>query len=117
MTDTHIRREDFTEGQIHSTSQEMPVYPHALIRNIKESDKPNPFEGDISDLNARKNYKLWETWKIFSDIRTNERFLHLLEKKDGESDDMKELKYIFVLTLDRLGRILSNTNLFDEINN
>ena len=97
-------------------TQEMPVYPHPLIRDIRECDRPIPYDGDISNLNSRKNYKLLNIWGAWSDIRKNERFLKLLEKKEDESNDIKELKYVFVLLMDRIARILYATNLLDELN-
>jgi len=97
------------------TEEEYPCYPHPLIRNIKDEDKPAPYDGDLNDLNARKNHKLSQIWLSWSDLRKNDKLCKLLQKEGDDNDTIKELKYILVLFMDRLARILCETNLFEEI--
>lgn len=91
-----------------------PVYPEPLLPKNEKYDFPC-YEGDLTDLTERRNVKLYNVWQTYSNLRRNEQLIQLLEKTKGDNEESKFLKLIIVLTIDRLGKILSDTNIVEEM--
>lgn len=91
-----------------------PVYPEGLLPKNEKYDFPS-YSGDLTDLTERRNVKLFNVWQTYSNLRRNEHLVKLLEMTDGDDENTKFLKLIIVLTIDRLGKILSDTNIVQEM--
>lgn len=92
----------------------MPLYPEPLLEKNEEHDIPG-YEGDIDDLTERRNVKLYNVWSIWSDLRRNEKLITMLEAKKKDGKDMVFFKAMMTLTIDRLGKVLCDTNIVEEL--
>lgn len=92
----------------------VPVFPEAVLDPNPEYDIP-PYEGDMDDLTERRNVKLYNVWTVWSDLRKNEKLIKILEPRKKEHEDTKYLKAIMTITLDRLGKVLADTNIVEEV--
>jgi len=91
-----------------------PVFPEGILPKNELFDYPS-YDGDMSDINERKNVKLYNIWNHWSSLRKNENLMVLLNKTDDENEDVKFLKMVMVLTMDRIGKILGDTNMVEEL--
>lgn len=92
----------------------VPEYPEGLLEPNPTFDIPS-YEGDLDDLTERRNVKLYNLWTIWSDLRRNEKLIKMLEAKPKETEEKKYLKAILTITIDRLGKVLADTNIVEEI--
>lgn len=92
----------------------IPIYPEPLLEKNEEHDIPS-FQGDMDDLNERRNVKLYNLWSVWSDLRQNEKLIQLLEAKKKDSADTKYMKAMLTLTIDRMGKVLADTNIVEEL--
>jgi len=94
--------------------QRIPIYPEPLLEENEEYDLPK-YTGDVKDLTERRNVKLYNLWSVWSDLRKNENLIQLLEANKKDNKDMKFLKAMMTLTIDRMGKVLSDTNIVEEL--
>ena len=94
--------------------QRIPIYPEALLEKNEQYDIP-AYQGDMNDLTERRNVKLYNLWSIWSDLRQNEKLIKLLEAKKKDSADLKFLKAMMTLSIDRMGKVLADTNIIEEL--
>lgn len=92
----------------------IPLYPEPLLEDNAEFDMPK-YSGDLDDLMERRNVKLYNLWACWSDLRKNERLINMLEVKKTDKDDTKYLKAMMTITIDRLGKVLADTNIVEEL--
>lgn len=92
-----------------STQRPVMLAPLPILENVPEDQLPVPYDGDQNDLNARKNYKIFNTWALFNDLMT------VLPKLEDRSKE--ELRDMLILITDRIGRILSETDIGLELLN
>jgi len=113
-TETHENTLPMDAEVVSGDDTNKPVYPEGLLPANEKYDFPS-YTGDKTDLTERRNVKLYNVWQTYSNLRKNEHLVKLLEKTDGNDEDTKFLKLIIVLTVDRLGKILSDTNIVEEM--
>ncbi len=101
-------------AKMQELKQRIPLYPEPLLEKNEEHDIPS-FQGDMDDLTERRNVKLYNLWSIWSDLRQNEKLILLLEAKKKDSADMKFLKAMMTLAIDRMGKVLADTNIVEEL--
>lgn len=92
----------------------LPCPPEPLLPENKEFDIP-PYKGDLNDLTERRNTKLYNLWTIWSDLRKNEELINMLAVNKKDSKDMQFLKGILTIVMDRMGKVLSDTNIVEEL--
>lgn len=92
----------------------IPLYPEPLLEKNDEHDIPG-YVGDLDDLTERRNVKLYNVWSIWSDLRRNEKLITMLEAQKKDSKDTMFFKAMLTLTIDRLGKVLSDTNIVEEL--
>lgn len=92
-----------------NNTQPVMLAPQPILENVPEDQLPVPYDGDMNDLNARKNYKIFNIWALFNDVMT------ILPKLEDRSDE--ELRGIILMITDRIGRILSETDIGLELLN
>lgn len=83
------------------------LQPHSILELNEDKIQLEPFEGDVKDLTARRNYKLFQIYSSWNDL------IMSLSKIDKMEDD--ELKCVIYGIIDRIGRILSSTNIDEEL--
>lgn len=83
------------------------ILPSPLLNEVKDP----PPKCESTDKMTRLRHKLFHIWSLWSDLRENEEICQLLLK--GEDDDV--LRNVMISLMDRLGRILSNTNIIEEL--
>ena len=104
------------EEQQEKNTISLPQPPQFLIPPSEEEKKVLYYNEDLKDFNKRITHKLWHLWTSFDAIRNNQKLMDLLnEKTDDLESDTFFLKTIIVQTLDRNAKILSNTDLLEEI--
>jgi hypothetical protein len=99
--------------EMHPDSR-MPVYPEPLMD--KNENDPPVFDGDLTDFPLRMQTKLYNLWTLYSDLRRNTtlaKFLNSTDKKDDE--ERQYLRAITVITIDRLAKMLIETDLAQEL--
>lgn len=97
-----------------SVDKRLPVYPEGLIPE-SEHDPPK-YDGDTTDLNLRMRTKLYNVWTLYSDLRKNGTLANYLNKVDDKDMEKKYIKACMVITIDRLAKMLIDTNLAEELN-
>lgn len=102
------------DAQMEVLQQRIPLYPEPLLEKNDEHDIPS-YEGDMDDLTERRNVKLYNLWSVWSDLRGNEKLIKMLEVDKKDKAELKYLKAMMTLTLDRMGKVLSDTNIIEEL--
>jgi len=113
-TETHEKTLPMDAEVVSGDDANRPIYPEGILPKNDKYDFPS-YEGDLTDLTERRNVKLFNVWRTYSNLRKNEQLVQLLEKTEGNDEETKFLKLIIVLTVDRLGKILSDTNIMEEM--
>jgi hypothetical protein len=101
--------------EIVSNDKYTPVYPEGILPKDEKHDPPT-YEGDMNDLIERMRVKLFNVWSVWSDLRKNETLVNLLHKDPEDDVKAKYLKGIMTITMDRLGKMLADTNIVQELN-
>jgi hypothetical protein len=92
----------------------LPIYPQPLIED-NEHDPPK-FDGDATDMPLRMKTKLYNIWTLYSDLRKNGTLANYLNKTTNKDDNERQyLKAILTITIDRLAKMLIDTNLSEEL--
>jgi hypothetical protein len=91
-----------------------PCYPDGVLPKDEKTDPP-AYNGDVNDLTERRNTKLFNLWTLWSDMRTNQTLLASIEKNTKDDDEKRYLKGLVVVFLDRMGKMLADTNLLEEL--
>lgn len=92
----------------------LPHYPEGLLPINDELDPPK-FEGDMDNMTERLRFKVFQVWNTWSSLHMNETLVKKLKLSKDDSDDVQYIKACIVLLLDRLGKILSNTEIVPEM--
>lgn len=94
----------------------LPLHPKPLYEYTEEEKKKYEYTGDMEDKNRRMKEKLYNLWKFWAEIRSSKIIEDLLFRKpeDLESDEYLA-KQIIVNIIDQLGKIMTNTNLIEEV--
>ena len=93
----------------------LPPYPDGFFA-WSENDQQLKYGGDMNDIHKRMGHKLYSAWLLWADIRTNEKLMQLLNTvtEDTQTDEYY-LKNIIVNMTDRLGKLLCNTDITQEL--
>lgn len=103
-----------TETPMEVPPEYLPCFPEPLLPADEKFDIPS-YQGDLEDLTERRNVKLYNLWTIWSDLRKNEELIKLLEVNRKDCKTTKFLKGILTITMDRMGKVLSDTNIIEEL--
>jgi hypothetical protein len=95
-----------------SVDERLPVYPEGIIP--PSANDPPKFDGDLSDMSLRMRTKLYNVWTLYSDLRKNGTLANYLNK-DSKDKETKYVKACLVITIDRLAKMLIDTNLTEEL--
>lgn len=95
-------------------SKFLPAYPEGLL-DVDTTRDPKPYEGKTDDLEERMRYKLYQVWSTWSTIRLDEPLIKALMYNEKDTEEVKKIKAWFILTIDRIGKILADTNITEEI--
>lgn len=98
------------------TDQNIPAYPSGLLPDNEKYDPPR-YDGSLDDLTLRRNVKLYNLWLLWSNLRKDDKLFTMLQtaKDENQDTDMFYLKSMMVLSLDRMGKILVDTNIVEEL--
>lgn len=102
------------EVQGSDEDKHMPHYPEGILPENKETDPPM-YEGDMNDMTERLRFKLFQVWNTWSSLHTNETLVKKLALDTKDTEDIQYIKACIVLLLDRLGKILCNTEIVPEM--
>ena len=100
--------------EVVSNDKYTPAYPEGILPKDEKNDPPH-YDGDANDVVERMRVKLFNVWSVWSDLRKNETLLQLLQKDSADTDKDKYLKGCLTITIDRLGKMLSDTNIVQEL--
>lgn len=92
----------------------LPCPPEPLLPPDEKFDVP-PYKGDLNDLTERRNTKLYNLWTIWSDLRKNEELIKLLAVETKDTKELQFLKGMLTIVMDRMGKVLSDTNIVEEL--
>jgi hypothetical protein len=97
-------------------TQEIPPEPIAFYDWTPE-DENLKFKGDLDNMNERKNHKLYNMWRLWSEHTMSLSFLDMVQPKIGEeeSETEKRLKTCLFQLLDKMAKILINTDIVEEL--
>lgn len=83
------------------------LQPQSILELDEDKINLEPYDGDMENLTERRNYKLFQMWSTFNDlIKSLEKF---------EEMEKEELKCVLYSVIDRIGRILSQTDIGMEL--
>lgn len=111
----HLQEEEIqmtVEGD--ETAKYTPYYPEGLLPVNEKSDPPR-YEGDMTDMNARIRFKLFQVWQTWSALRVNETLIKDLAYNEKDAPELMNMKTWLVLTIDRIGKILAENNIVEEM--
>jgi hypothetical protein len=115
MNTTTVEMNDVKfEVQGNDEDKHMPHYPEGILPENKETDPPM-YQGDMNDMTERLRFKLFQIWNTWSSLHSNEVLVKKLALNKNDSEDVQYIKACIVLLLDRLGKILSNTEIVPEM--
>lgn len=103
---------DLKDEQKPSTS--VPPYPQGIFE-WKEEEKKIRYVGELDKIHSRVVHKLWNLWVLWAELRNNEKLIGMLNEKDHTEEQSEYFKGLMVLMLDRYGKILSDTNITQEL--
>jgi hypothetical protein len=105
-----------TEKEAHNQVHEIPMpYPEKLFEWSKEELDNIKFQGPCTDIPARLVHKCFQFWVLWSNLRNSEELIKIInEKSEKDSHDYK-LKLYMIQTIDKIGKILCNTNIVQEL--
>lgn len=106
---------EMPQPEIVSNDKYTPVYPEGILPKDEKHDPPH-YDGDMNDMVERMRVKLFNVWSVWSDLRKNETLVNLLHKDPKDTDQDKYLKGCLTITIDRIGKMLSDTNIVQELN-
>jgi hypothetical protein len=106
---------ELPQPEIVSNDKFTPVYPEGILPKDDKHDPPH-YDGDMNDLVERMRVKLFNLWSVWSDLRKNETLVNLLHKDSEDDDKAKYLKGCLTITMDRMGKMLADTNIVQELN-
>jgi hypothetical protein len=81
--------------------------PQSILELDEDKINLEPYDGDENDLTARRIYKLFQFWSSWNDLMKNLGKIEEMEKE--------ELKCVLYSVIDRIGRILSATDIGMEL--
>jgi hypothetical protein len=96
---------------------EMPPLPIAFYDWTLEEHELFKFKGELTSMNERKNHKIYHIWRLWAEHSTNPSFLDMIQPKIGEeeTEQEKRLKVCIFQLLDKMAKILTNTELVEEL--
>ena len=73
------------------------------------------YQGDASDYRRRICHKLYQAWVLWAIMRTSKPLEDILAIECDKRSDEYECKCVIVDLMDRLGKLLGDTNVLEEI--
>ena len=92
----------------------VPPYPEGIFE-WKEEEKNLRYTGSLEKVNSRVTHKLFNLWVLWAEVRNNEKLIGMLGEKEHTPEQAEYMKGLLVLMLDRYGKILSDTNITQEL--
>ena len=98
----------------------LPALPQGVLEWTDEEQKnlifSNQPDADLEDVVRRLQFKLGWIWQDWDTIRNNQKLVDAINNvaKDPESEE-HFLKQILVLFIDRLGKVLGQTPIVQEL--
>lgn len=83
------------------------LQPQSILELDEDKIQLDPYDGDENDLTERRKYKLFQIWSSWNDLMKNLGKIEEMEKE--------ELKCVLYSVIDRIGRILSQTDIGMEL--
>ena len=105
--------EEYTEDT--SKPLELPPYPNSLFEWTEDQVEYWRYKDDRQNVHKRASFKLWNVWLAWVDFHNDEKLISIISKKSPEFTDDFYLKQKIVDMTDRLGKILGQTNITEEI--
>lgn len=99
-----------------SSKPQLPPLPHAIYE-WSDFDKDHfLFKGDKVDIQERMKFKIYNLWTVYGELCTNQKLVDYINKKEHNKTGEKfYLKNLIVNLVDRLSKILINTDLIEEL--
>jgi hypothetical protein len=91
-----------------------PHFPEGLLPVNEETD-PAKYEGDMENMTERLRFKTFQVWNSWSSLLTNETLIKKLALTKEDSKDCQYVKACLVLFIDRVGKILADTDIVEEM--
>ena len=98
-----------------STNLTLPPYPEPFFEWNDEQIKNFKYDGDTEDIGKRMAHKLNSTWLLWTDLRTNDRLMEIVNQATDKESDEFYMKNLLVTLIDRVAKVLSNTDLTEEL--
>jgi hypothetical protein len=103
------------QEEINKLIESLPPYPKDFMPWTEEDEERFKFEpSEESNINLKQ--KLFKVWVLWADLRSSKVVADMLNKApdDKESDEFKA-KGILVNIIDKLAKILNQTDLVKEL--
>ena len=93
----------------------LPPMPCGILDWTEDEQKGLIYSGDVNDKLRRMQHKLSFIWQDWGVIRNNERLIRIINEESDKDSDEFFIKQSLVLWVDRLGKILGQTNIVEEL--
>jgi hypothetical protein len=94
---------------------ELPPYPEALLKITDEVAEMLKYKGKPEDVLMRLRHKVWLSWIMWAGYRNDKKLIELVNVERDKESDSFYLANTVVNMLDQIGRILSLTNITEEL--
>lgn len=97
-------------------NENLPPYPMAFFP-LSDWDKEYlTYKDDPTKMNRRMAHKLFKLWVLWAGLINNEKLRDIVQIDDDKHDsDIYFLKSNIVNTMDQMAKILSNTDITEEL--
>lgn len=94
---------------------ELPAYPLGIFEWNDDDRKFLQYTGEQSDIASRMSHKLWNCWLVWNFIRNDQKLIDMISESSEKDTDEFYIRNSIVFVIDRLGKILGNTDIGEEI--
>ena len=107
-----VKVEDGDDGKI-----ELPAYPSCIFELPEDDDSFDAikYTGDIKDMNHRMRHKLFYLWVTWAQMRNHQDIVEIISKRHEKGTESFKLCNYILNAWDNLARVLTITNLVEEI--
>lgn len=110
---TPMPSENSTESKLQLPPLPTPIHPWS------DFDKEHfQYSGEMNDFNGRMKHKLYSVWQTYGQLCNNQKLIDYINKEEHHKNGEKHfLKNTIVNIVDRLSKILTNTDIMEELRN
>ncbi len=93
----------------------LPPYPEPLLEIPKEAIEKIQYRGEPRDVLSRLRHKTFLFWMVWASLRNDKRLIEIMNKHHDRQSDVFFVCNHVVNLLDQMARVLTLTDLIEEL--